>query len=398
MIVVIGGGIAGVSTVAALRSGGYEGDLTLVEAGALPYDRPPLSKEFLLGTKAVADIALRPPEWYDDSKIRLFTGTRATALHPGTGRVELGDGTELPAEHVVLATGGAAARPPVPGLDGDRVHVLRTDDDAERLRTALRPGARVLVVGAGLIGAEVASTAVDLGCEVVLADPTDPPLAAALGTEVARWLHDRHAPRGIRTVTAAVGAIRRTGHEVEVEIPEPQRFDLVVLGIGMVPDTALAAHAGIEVERGIVVDPARRTSNPAVLAVGDPARVRRAGVLLPRTEHWDAARHDGAVAAATLLGTVPPAEPAPWFWTDRHGLHVEAIGGMTGAERTVLRGSYDSSAFAVFALVDGRVAGAVAVNDSTAVRAARRLIERGTAVDPDRLADPRTELRALLRG
>ncbi|WP_245676313.1 NAD(P)/FAD-dependent oxidoreductase [Nocardia niwae] len=400
-IIVVGGGIAGVSTAAALRSGGFTGDLILVEAGDLPYDRPPLSKEFLLGTKNHADLALQAPQWYDDNKIRLITGRRAVALRTATGRVELSDGTELTADRVVLATGGQAARPAIPGLDGPRIHVLRTIEDAEVLRAALAPGARLLVVGAGLIGAEIASTAVDLGCDVVIADPVSPPLAAALGPEIAEWLHGRHALRGVRTVTAAIGSARDIGHSVAVELPGGdggEHFDAVVLGVGMRPDIALAEAAGLKVDRGIVVDPTRTTSNPAVLAVGDPARIRHDGVVRARTEHWDAARHDGMVAAATLLGATPPADPAPWFWTDRHGLHVEAIGHLADADRTVLRGTIDAAPFSAFGLAGDRVVAAVAVNDSTAVRAARRLIERRTTVDPDRLADLGTELRALLRG
>ncbi|MGW0827760.1 NAD(P)/FAD-dependent oxidoreductase [Streptomyces sp. NPDC002845] len=394
-VVIVGGGIAGVGTAASLRAGGFDGDVTLVDSGDFPYDRPPLSKDFLTGTKDVKEIALQPPRWYDDQRVRLINRTTVTALRPGDGAVELGDGHLLPADRVVLATGGAAARLPIPGIGGERVHVLRTADDADRLRPALAPGARVLVVGAGLIGAEVASTAVRLGCEVVLVDPVAVPLAAALGPELAAWLHALHTRHRVTAVQAAVESFVDRPEGIEVGLGGVTRlFDAVVLGVGMVPCTELAQAAGLEVDRGIVVDERHVTSNPAVLAVGDPARMR--GV--PRTEHWEAAQHDGARAAATLLGAPEPAPAAPWFWTDRHGLHIEAVGHMEAAAQTVLRGSYDDPSFSVFGLRDGLVVAAASVDDPAAVRAARRLIDRRVRVTADRLADPAVNLRGLLRG
>ncbi|MEV4581588.1 FAD-dependent oxidoreductase [Nonomuraea jabiensis] len=399
-VVIVGGGVAGVSTAAALRSGGFDGDLTIVDAGEFPYDRPPLSKEYLAGSRELKQIALQPPHWYDEQRVRLLSRTMATALRIRDGGVELADGRLLSADRVVLATGGGAARPPIPGVGSDRVHVLRTVEDADRLRAALTPGARVLVVGAGLIGAEVASTAVELSCEVVLVDPVPTPLAAALGNELAIWLHGLHARRGVTVEREGVAAFTETSGGIEASFLgslEPQVFDLAVLGVGMLPSTSLAAAAGLEVDRGIVVDARQVTSNPAVLAVGDPARTRRNRLLLPRTEHWEAAQHDGARAAATILGTRPPASAAPWFWTDRHGRHVEVVGHMETAERIVMRGCFDDPAFSVFGLLDGRVVAAAAVDDSTAVRAARRMIDRRVPADPDRLSDPSVNLRTLLR-
>ncbi|MCP2321245.1 Reductase C-terminal [Nocardia amikacinitolerans] len=400
-VVIVGGGIAGLSTAAALRSGGFVGDITLVDASEFPYDRPPLSKEFLAGTKRLTEISLQPPQWYDDQKVRLVSNSKVTALRPSIGEVELFDGTTIPADRVVLATGGRAARPPIPGSQDARVHVLRTATDAERLRAALQPGARLLVVGAGLIGAEVASTAVDLDCEVALVDPLRPPLTHAVGSEIAAWLHDLHIRRGVVSVRSGVESLRATPSGIEAHLTSadrPREFDVVVLGVGMVPETTLAETAGLEVDRGIVVDRTQTTSNPAVLAVGDPARVRDGGALLPRTEHWEAAQRDGQRAAATILGAPPPADTAPWFWTDRHHVHVEVVGDMAAAERTVLRGTVGDVKFSAFGLTGGRVVGAVAVNDSTAVRAARRLIDRGIVVDTARLTDPATDLRQLLLG
>ena len=395
-VVVVGGGVGGVSTVAALRAGGFDGDLTLVDAGEFPYDRPPLSKEYLAGNSEIKDIALQPPQWYDEHDIRLITKSCVTALRTGSAAVELADGSTLFADWVVLSTGGNAARPPIPGADTPRVHALRTADDADRLRAALIPGARVLIVGAGLIGAEVASTACALGCEVVLTDPLERPLSTALGDDVAAWLHRLHGEHGVTTMHGAVASFRDTGRGIDADLSRDEsrhHFDAAVLAVGMAPETALAQAAGLKVSRGIVVDHSQRTSNPAVLAVGDAA----VGPSDHRSEHWEAAQIDGARAAAAILGSDPPAVTAPWFWTDRYGVHVEVVGGLGDAGELVSRGVFGKVPFSVFGVDDGRVVGAVSVGDSTATRAARRMIDRGFQPNLAELGDPTLDLRKLVR-
>ena len=417
-VVVVGGGIAGVSTVAALRKNGYAGELTLLSSDAIPYDRPPLSKEYLAGERTLGSIALQRPEWYAEQQISLV-GADAGALRPDAGEVELADGRVLTADRIVLATGGRAVRPSIgqvrrdvpvalPVSNGQKrpvvpdrspIHVLRDAIDADLLRTQLVLGARLLIVGAGLIGAEVASTARGLGCEVVLVDPLDPPISSAVGTEVAAWLQSLHAAHGVETVASTVAALEATSSGVSVQIAgetEPREVDSVLLGVGMVPETALAEAAGLDTDQGILVDAGRVTSHPNVLAVGDCARPRDHR----RAEHWDAAKLDGARAAATILGVEPPAESAPWFWTDRYGLHVEVVGEMRTPDaehESVVRGVVGEPPFAVFTLRGERVIGAVAVDDSNAVRAARRMIDRGVGVRASDLADPGTDLRKLLR-
>ncbi|MDC5698701.1 FAD-dependent oxidoreductase [Intrasporangium calvum] len=398
-VVVVGGGVGGVSTVAALRAGGYGGELVLVDDAERPTDRPPLSKEYLAGTRSRAEIALEQPGWYDEHEITLVSGTRVAALRPGEGVLETADGRTLAADRVVLATGGRAARPAIPGSDSERVHVLRTVEDADRLRAAVAPGVRVLVVGAGLVGAEVGSTLAGLGADVTLVDPVSPPLAPVFGEAVAEWLHDLHRARGLTVLQAGVQRFEAPGGALVARLDGAVgqvEADVVVLALGMVPETGLAASAGLDTGRGVRVDDAQVTSNPAVLAIGDATEVVVDGVVQPRAEHWEAARLDGERAAATILGLPAPVRGASWFWTDRHGVHVEVVGELAAGE-VVVRGELGTPPFSAFAVRDGVVVGAVAVEDSKAVRAARRLIDRGLPVDPGALVDPATDLRRLLR-
>jgi len=263
------------------------------------------------------------------------------------------------------------------------------------------PGARLLVVGAGLIGAEAASTAVDLGCEVVLVDPVSPPLAAAIGDDVAEWLHAMHTTRGVQVVHAGVVSMKDIGSAVDVRLTDDSTVvaDVVVLGVGMVPATELAVDAGLDVHGGILVDEGQVSSNRYVLAVGDPVRHRRPdGTLAPRAEHWEAAQHDAERAAATILGKARPAATAPWFWTDRHHRHVEVVGHRAQADTIVHRGSFDDDTFATFGLRNGKVVFAASVDEPLAVRAARRMIDRGVTPQPDKLADTAADLRKLVRG
>jgi 3-phenylpropionate/trans-cinnamate dioxygenase ferredoxin reductase subunit len=411
-VAVVGGGIGGVATVAALRAGGYAGELLLLDRAEFPYDRPPLSKEYLAGTRHRQQIALQRPEWYVEQRVQLIGGAEVTAVVPAADEVsvELADGRVLVADHVVLATGGRAARPPIPGSDSAKVFVIRDAEDADALRAVLTSvhgrSSRLLVVGGGLIGAETASTAHALGAEVVLVDPLDPPLAAAVGPEVARYLHHQHTAHGIETLVTGLESVQETATGVAVQLrdePAAREFDAIVLGVGMVPNTELAEAAGLEVDRGVLVDETQATSHPRVFAIGDCARLTGHR----RAEHWEAAQHDGQRVAATIMGTPPPATTASWWWSDRHDRHVEGAGTMRDADAAhavVVRGRIGEAPFSVFTLrvragsSTGVVIGAVAVDDSNAVRAARRMIDRATVVDIEKLADPRTDLRKLLRG
>ncbi|MFF2675697.1 NAD(P)/FAD-dependent oxidoreductase [Arthrobacter koreensis] len=390
---IIGAGPAGFSAAAELRRRGFPGRIQLLDPDGLPYDRPPLSKAYLAGGSATA---LAEDSWYQANAVEVVSGM-AVQLHPDSGTVVLAGGEEIQADAVLLATGGTARTLPVPGAE--LLHTLRTRADADALRGRLGAGKRLAIIGAGLIGAEVAATAAAAGTAVVLIDPVPVPLVPAMGPEAAAYLHSLHARNGVETLTALpVDAVPDgAGLAVLLEDGSAVAADTVLAAVGMVPDTALAEAAGLEVDDGIVVDSAGRTSHPRVYAAGDAVRLRSGGHLERRAEHWDAAARSGQAAAAGILGQEPPEAAVPWFWTDRYGIHAEAVGSMTRSGSSVERG-LPGPGYMVFRVSeDGTLAGAAGIDAGNSMRAARRLIALGKPVDAAALADPKVDLRRLLR-
>lgn len=406
-ILIIGGGLSGFTVAQNLRKRGYSGTLGIVDPDGIPYDRPPLSKAYLLNQKDAEGITLAPASWYAEHDVSIIIGTATEILLEKTDNsivhgsgVRLADGRELFCDRIVLALGGQARVLPVEGGDLDTVLVLRDRHDADRLRSLLRPGIHLAIIGAGLIGAEVASAALELGATVTLIDPIDPPLIPAVGEELARKLHDMHAAAGIATVQGAPQRIEHANglHAIELAGGTVISADEVLVGIGMVPNTSMAAQAGLEIDNGIIVDEHQRTNIPNIYAVGDASRTRTpTGVLLRRAEHWEYAMNTGATAAASLTGQDLPAHGATWFWSDRHGVHVEGVGEMNAEGRTILR-LIDDSPVAAFRISEtGELVGAAAIDGGLTIRAARRIIDRGIIVDPVALADPTIPLKKLAR-
>jgi 3-phenylpropionate/trans-cinnamate dioxygenase ferredoxin reductase subunit len=400
--VIVGGGLAGAKAAETLRAEGFAGPVVLVaQEPELPYERPPLSKDYLLG-KAERDGAhVHPAGWYAEHDVDLRMGARATALDPAANRVTLEDGGQLSYGALLLATGCSPRRLPVPGADLAGVRYLRTLADADRLRTDLADGGRrVVVVGAGWIGMEVAAAARTLGNDVTVVEPQPAPLFGVLGRELGGVFARLHRDHGVDLFTdTRVRELRGESGRVTTVVTDGLALpaDLVVVGIGVTPNVGLAEAAGLTVDNGIVTDEALRTSAPGVFAAGDVASA--SSPLYGRhvrVEHWANALHGGPAAARSMLGQQVSLDRVPYFFTDQYELGME-YSGLAGPEDDVVcRGVPDDGEFIAFWLRGGRVQAGMNVNVWDVTEPIQQLIRSGRVVDPTRLADPDVPLADLL--
>lgn len=402
-IVIVGGGIAAGTAAATLRKEGFDGDVTVItDEPHTPYQRPPLSKGYLQGKEGTDAVLLHPAEWWDERRIEVRTSTSVTTLDPGEHRVGLADGSSLAYDSVLLATGASPRRLPIEGADLTGVHMLRRLDDSDALRAELEDGGRRLVlIGSGWIGMEVAASARTLGNEVTVLERDAVPLALAVGEQmggVFRRLHEEHGVE-LRTsvnVERIVGSDRAEGVVVDGEtVPA----DVVLIGVGAVPNTQLAESAGIEVSNGILTDAALRTSAPDVYAAGDVANAYHPVIQRHlRSEHWENARKAGPVAAKNMLGQDAAHDSIPYFYTDQFDLGMELSGypPLMSSADLVIRGDLDTREFIAFWVDHGRVVGGMNVNVWEVNKAVQKLIRSGERVDLDALADPDTPLESLV--
>ncbi|VBB16197.1 anthranilate 1,2-dioxygenase system ferredoxin--NAD(+) reductase [Burkholderia stabilis] len=400
--VIVGAGHAARRTAEALRE--READARIVMIGAereLPYDRPALSKDALLTDGGEQRAFVRDAAWYDAQRIELRLGTRVDAIERDAQRVRLDDGAALPYARLVLAT-GSRVRTFGGAIDaGIEPHYVRTVADARALRAQLVPGRRVAVLGGGFIGLEVAAAARQLGCDVTVIDPAPRLLQRALPEVVGAYARQLHDARGVVFQMATLPrAIRRGpagGAIVETDRGDVQA-DVVVVGIGVVPNVELAQAAGLDVDNGIRVDAGCRTADPAIFAAGEVTM--HFNPLLGRhvrIESWQVAENQPAVAAANMLGADDAYAELPWLWSDQYDCNLQMLG-LFGSERTiVVRGDPGSGPFTVFGLGDdGRIVAVAAANLGRDIGASRRLIAAGAVPDPVKLADPAVNLKAFL--
>ncbi|HXG41539.1 MAG TPA: FAD-dependent oxidoreductase [Dehalococcoidia bacterium] len=399
-VVIVGANLAGGRAAEALRKEGFDGRIFLVgEEPHPPYERPPLSKEYLRGEMPREELFVQPEAFWAEQEIELLMGVRAVSLDLAAKRVELSNGERLSFDKLLLATGGRVRRLQVPGADLEGVHYLRTVDDSEALARELRPGRRLVVVGAGFIGSEVAASAREKGLEVTMVEVLPLPLQKALGPEVGRIYAEIHLEHGVELVLGE-GVERFEGdRRVRAVLTSSGRrieCDVVLVGVGIEPATELAQEAGLQVDNGIVVDEFCRTSHPDVYAAGDVANFY--SPLLGRrlrVEHWHNAQNQGIAAARSMLRQEPYAE-LPWFWSDQYDLNMQYVGFADAWDRVVFRGDVGARRFTAFYLRGGRLEATLAVNRPRDIRAARELIQSRAVLDPGRLADEAQDLRALL--
>ncbi|MBF6291983.1 NAD(P)/FAD-dependent oxidoreductase [Nocardia farcinica] len=395
--VIVGGGLAAAKLAQELRAADFPGSITLIGAEEhLPYERPPLSKEFLFGKKQLPDFTVEPAQWYRDHHVELLLGTTVTGLDPRARTVTLPDGSALPYDKLALATGSTPRRLPVPGADAPGVYTLRTIDDARALAGLFARG-RLAIVGAGWIGLEVAAAARAADCAVTVVETAPQPLMGPLGPEMGAVFADLHRAHGVdlrlgarldAVTTGADGAV--TG--LALADGGTVAADAVLMAVGAAPSIALAADAGLAVGTGVLVDASLRTSDPDIVAVGDiaeQAHPRLGGRI--RVEHWANALNQPAVAAATMLGRAAEYDRLPYFFTDQYDLGMEYTGYATAdrTARVVVRGSLADREFVAFWLdAENRVLAGMNVNVWDVTDRIKELITSATPVDPDRLADP----------
>lgn len=399
-IAIIGAGLAGGIAAQTLRAEGYDGELLLVGAeNAEPYDRPSLSKSVLTGA------VLNPPNlfecgWLETSRINFERGVQVTKVDRRSGDIVFEDGRSVRADKILLATGATAARLSVPGIDLDQVHFLRTAVDSVRLRNDAQSGARVVIVGGGLIGCEAATSLRSVGCEVTILEGADELLLRVLGYSLGGWLRRCLERAGTNVcLKVQVSAFEKCGDLIRVHCCDGGVFDadVVLVCVGAVPDIGLAQAAGLECSRGIKVDATGRTSSSSIFAAGDvacwPLRDGGSRVL----ETYLNAQSQARTAALAMLGRAEPTYQIPMSWTDIAGNNIQIMGDFSCRNGFLQRGDVDSGPAVFFRIEESCVAAAVAINAPSEVGFVRRLVEARTRVDHARLSNPAVKLRELLK-
>lgn len=402
-IIIVGAGHAGGAAAACLRQCGFAGEITLIGAEPLPpYQRPPLSKAWLKGDAGAADLFLKPAGWYAENGIELRTGSVVTAIDRSSRLVRLEHGEALGYDRLVLATGARARSLPIPGGDADGVFSLRSAADAEALKGRLGPGRRLAVIGGGYVGLEVAASARALGGEAVVVEREARILARVASAPLSAFFQSYHEARGVAFACGAqveeiVGQEERV-RAIRLADGRTLACDAVLIGVGAVPNDALARSAGLECADGVVVDLQARTSDPRIFAVGDLTwrPVPRYGRSC-RLESVPNALEQARQMAAAATGRPPPAPEVPWFWSDQYDIKLQIAGLPFDADATVVRGDPRSARFAIFHLGGSVVQAVEAVNAPAEFMAGKTLIAGRASPDAALLADPAIPMKSLLR-
>jgi len=379
-VVIVGGGQSALQVAITLRQQGHEGTITMLsDEPALPYQRPPLSKTHLAGDADAEGLAFRTPEFYEKLEVEVRLNVRVTAVDRAERRVELEDGSTLEYDVLVLATGARPQRLGLPGEELKQVHVLRTAADSERLRTQLRAGERLVVVGGGYLGLEAAAAATQLGAKVTVLEALPRLMSRVTGARVSTFLTELHRSRGVEVRTEAVAERIEADPEGEVLVVLADGSELpcdeVLVAVGVVPNVELAEGCGLPVDNGIVVDEHGQTEDPAILAAGDCTNHPNPviGQRL-RLESVHNAIEQAKAVAATIVGAPQPYAQVPWFYSDQYDVKLQTVGLFQGADHVVLRGEPAEGKFAVLYLAGDRVIAVDAINSPREFVTARKLL------------------------
>ena len=398
--VIVGASLAGATAAITLRDEGADGTVTLIGAEhEPPYERPPLSKAYLRGEVSFDKALVRPAAFYAERGIETILGTRATRIDASARVVELDDHRHVPFDALLLATGGRNRRISIPGSDLEGIYGLRTVQDADRIRQEAIAGRRVVVVGMGFIGSEVAASLRQKGLEVIAIEPSKTPLFRVLGEAVGQTLADLHRAHGVHTIFEDTVAAFEGTHKVTHVVTKGGlrlECDFVVAGIGIEPVVDLLEGSGIDLDNGVLVDEYCQTNVSGVYAAGDvanhyhPIFARRI-----RVEHWQNAIKQGAAAARNMLGKRVAYDEIHWFWSDQYDANLQYAGFHTAWEHLVVRGRLESNSYLACYVNGGRIDAAVGLNRAKEVRRIMALIKSRRTVDLEQLQDERNDLRSL---
>lgn len=398
-IAVVGASLCGATVAATLRDLGFDGRVVLIGEERLPpYERPPLSKEYLRGEQPLDKGFVRPEGWFEENSIETRFGARAERIDVNDRALVLQGGERVPFDRAVITTGARNRRLPVPGLDLEGVLDLRVPADADRIRQAAAGGGPAVVVGMGFIGSEVAASLRQLGVEVTAIDLFGVPLERALGPEVGAVMEAVHRDHGVELhMKDGIGSFEGDGRVEEVVTAGGRRIPcaFAVVGLGVQPNVEVVEGTGIEVDNGILVGPALETSVPGIFAAGDVANHDHPLFGRIRVEHFDNALKMGAAAAARLLGGDEPHDDPHWFWSDQYDVNLQVAGVALEWDELVYRGRPEDRDFVAFYLKDGALLQAAGLNRGRDVRRAMKLV--GSRADRDALRDEDVDLRTLAR-
>jgi 3-phenylpropionate/trans-cinnamate dioxygenase ferredoxin reductase component len=398
--VIVGANLAGGTAAGELRRQGFDGPVVLIGAEPEPpYERPPLSKEYMRGEQSLEEASVRPPGWFEEQDIETRFGVRAERIDTSARTVTLEGGDEIAFDKLLVSTGCRNRRFPIPGLDLPGVFDLRTARDAERIKAAAGKGGRVVQVGMGFIGAEIAASLRSQDLEVTAIESGGVPLQRVLGPEIGAVVRDLHADHGVTMHFGDVAESFEGGSRVEAVVTRAGRrleCDFAVVGVGVQPNIEVAEGSGLEVGNGIVVDSGLETNVPGVFAAGDIALHDHPTFGQIRVEHFDNALKMGQHAARGMLGDKQVFDDPHWFWSDQYDANIQMSGFALSWDEIVIRGSREARSFSAFYLKDGVLLSAFSINRPRDVRRAMRLIRAQVRPDPAKLRDEDVDLRTLL--
>lgn len=402
-VVIVGAGQAGAWVAITLRSLDPDRRIILIgDEAHPPYERPPLSKAILAGKAKIESAYIKPGAFYAENRIELVLKRRAVKINRDRNSVTIDDGEVVPYGTLVLATGCRPRALPVEGADLPQVHTLRTIVDVERIAASLKPGSRVVAVGAGFIGLEFAAVAIEGGCSVTIVDAAPHAMGRVIDKAVAEVITAGHAGRGVDfRFSTPIERIEPEGDHATVVLGDGERLtaDLIIVGIGAIPNTDLAEAAHLACDDGIIVNAFGRTDDPKIFAVGDVTR--HFNPLLGRSlrlESWQNAQNHGIAVAKAIAGMATPYADLPWFWSDQYDTNLQIIGAPSAWDRIIWRGDPDSGKFTAVYMNGERVVAGNSVNNARDIRFIKQLILNGTPVSDSALADPSTNLAQLVKG